>query len=110
MTVEFVQIFFSPRTVSLNDLLAETLGTVGGIGLWGFGRWRIVRLLDAFAEGGRPSVLSVIAAYSLFYGALSLFPYDFIVSAEELAWKLESGNYGWLVAGTCGGWLRCCAS
>ncbi|WP_347258956.1 VanZ family protein, partial [Methylocaldum sp.] len=31
VAVEFTQIFFAPRTVSLNDLLAETLGSAGGI-------------------------------------------------------------------------------
>lgn len=107
VSVEAVQIFFAPRTVSLNDLLAETLGTLGGIALWGLGRERIARLFDAFSEGGRQSVVAVIAAYGVVYVVLSLFPYDFIVSGSELAWKLESGNQGWLVAGGCGDWLRC---
>ncbi|MCP4992290.1 MAG: VanZ family protein, partial [Gammaproteobacteria bacterium] len=34
LTVEFTQIFFAPRTVSINDLVAETLGTLTGIVLW----------------------------------------------------------------------------
>ncbi|OUS06342.1 hypothetical protein A9Q90_05900, partial [Gammaproteobacteria bacterium 54_18_T64] len=34
--VEFAQIFFAPRTVSINDLIAETLGGLGGIALWLF--------------------------------------------------------------------------
>jgi len=107
VAVEFTQLFFAPRTVSLNDLLAEGLGALGGIALWAFGRVRVVRLLDAFAEGGRESLTAAIAAYALVYLALSLFPYDLLISASELAWKLESGNQGWLVAGSCGAWLPC---
>src|SRR6185436_4783818 len=32
--VEFTQLFFPPRTVSLNDIAAELLGTATGIALW----------------------------------------------------------------------------
>jgi len=109
VAVEFTQIFFAPRTVSLNDLLAETLGTLGGIGLWAFGRFRIMQLRDSFAMGGRQSVLAASITYGLAYLALSLFPYDFLVSPQELAWKLESGNQGWLIAGGCSDWVRCSA-
>ena len=109
VAVEFTQIFFAPRTVSLNDLLAETLGTLGGIGLWAFGRGRIMQLRDAFAVGGHQSVVAAIAAYGMVYVALSLFPYDFLISARELAWKLESGSQGWLISGGCSDWVRCVA-
>ncbi|CAI8967213.1 VanZ family protein [Methylocaldum szegediense] len=109
IAVEFIQIFFAPRTVSLNDLLAETLGSIGGIALFSLGRWRIVRLLDAFAEGGRSSLYAAIIAYSVLYLLLSMFPYDFVLSARELEWKLNSDNWGWLIAGNCSGWLRCTA-
>ncbi|HYE37870.1 VanZ family protein [Methylocaldum sp.] len=109
VAVEFTQIFFEPRTVSLNDLLAETLGSAGGIALFSLGRWRIAGLLDALTEGGRPSVFAAIIVYVLLYVLLSLFPYDFVISAQELDWKLSSGNWGWLIAGDCTNWLRCAA-
>ena len=109
VAVEFTQIFFAPRTVSLNDLLAETLGTLGGISLWAFGRGRIMQLRDAFAVGGHQSVVAAIAAYGMVYVALSLFPYDFLISIRELAWKLESGSQSWLIAGGCSDWVRCAA-
>ena len=109
VAVEFTQIFFAPRTVSLNDLMAETLGTLGGIGLWIFGRRQIADLWDAFTRGGRQSLVAAAAAYGIIYVALSLFPYDFVLSGQELAWKLASGNQGWLIAAECGGWLRCSA-
>jgi glycopeptide antibiotics resistance protein len=107
VAVEFTQIFFAPRTVSINDLIAETLGSLAGILLWALGRWRIMQLRDAFLQGGRQSVLAVIAIYGLGYVALSLFPYDFVISIEELSWRLESDNLGWLIATDCADWVRC---
>lgn len=108
--VEFTQVFFAPRTVSLNDLLAETLGTLGGVAVWVLWRHRLAALLDAFTQGGRQSVLAAIAMYALAYLALAMFPYDFLVSADEFAWKLSSDHVGWIFAGDCASWLRCAAS
>jgi VanZ family protein len=109
VAVEFTQIFFAPRTVSLNDLLAETIGTLGGIVLWIVGSRRIVALWDAFAQGGRQSVVAAIATYGVIYIVLSLFPYDFVLSGQELAWKLASGNQAWLITPGCGALLPCSA-
>jgi len=107
VAVEFTQLFFAPRTVSLNDLLAETLGTLGGVVLWLLGRRHLLWLWEGFAEGGRRSLLAAMVAYGLVYLALSLFPFDFVISFAELADKLASGRNGWLLAGDCEGWLRC---
>ncbi|CAL1239252.1 VanZ family protein [Candidatus Methylocalor cossyra] len=108
VAIEFFQEFFAPRTVSLNDLLAEAIGSTAGVVLFGLGRWEVVGLLRAFAAGGRVSVLAAMVLYLLCYVALSLFPYDFVVSPKELAWKLTTGNQGWLLAsGDCTSWLRC---
>lgn len=108
VAVEFIQIFFAPRTVSLNDLLAEILGSLAGVGLFAAGRRRIAHLLDQFAQGGRKSALALGTAYALAYIALALFPYDFVLSREELAWKLAAGQQGWLLVDGCGG-LICLA-
>jgi len=51
VAMEFTQILFTQRTLSLNDLLVEMLEKLGGTGLWAFGRSRIVQLWDAFAVG-----------------------------------------------------------
>lgn len=108
--VEFSQTFFAPRTVSLNDLLAEGIGSILGVLIWIFYGKRIHELLNAFSNGG-PS--SVLAAFSLFGGAyvlLALFPFDFVISMQELRWKLSSDNLGLLFASNCQGVLRCSAS
>jgi VanZ family protein len=108
VAVEFTQIFFEPRTVSLNDLLAETIGAAIGVSVWLFGRWRIVRLGLDFARGGRASVLAALAVFSVGYALLSLFPYDFVISRAELADVLGSRGGRFFALG-CEDWLRCAA-
>jgi glycopeptide antibiotics resistance protein len=105
--VEFAQQWFAPRTVSINDLVAEAIGTLIGLLLWALGRARILWLWDAFAQGGRASVLAALVAYGIFYLALSLFPYDFVLTPGELRLKLGSDNLGWLTAASCGEPVRC---
>ncbi len=107
VAVEFAQIFFAPRTVSLNDLLAEAIGAAIGVSLWLFGRWRVVRLGIDFARGGRASVRAALVVFVIAYLLLSLFPYDFVVSRAELEAVLQ-GRSGLFALG-CGGWLRCAA-
>jgi VanZ family protein len=109
VAIEFTQLYFAPRTVSLNDLLAETLGTLAGILLWSFGREPMMRLKDAFARGGRSSVLAAAVAYGLVYLVLALFPYDFVISLDELARQLSSPRNGWLLSAGCGATARCSA-
>lgn len=97
VTVEFVQLFFPPRTVSLNDLLAEGIGSLLGVLLASAWAVRFRRLL---ALAGDPAQLSMrlLKAYALAYLAFSLFPYDFLLSAAELAAKSQSGAWGWFFA------------
>jgi len=95
--VEFTQIFFAPRTVSLNDLLAEAIGTLVGIAIWSFGHDGIHRLWLDFVAGGRRSLAGATAAFALLYIGLGLFPYDFVVSAAELGERIGR-NAGWILA------------
>lgn len=105
--VEFIQTFYAPRTVSLNDLLAEGIGSGLGVLVWLLYGKRIRDLLDAFAQGGRASVYAAISFYAIAYILLAFFPYDFLISLDELKWKLSSDSLGWIFAGNCGSWVRC---
>ncbi len=98
VTVEFLQLFFPPRTVSLNDLLAEGIGSLLGVSLAGIWGSRFRRLLGALAGDTAQLLSRLLKAYALAYFALSLFPYDFLVSAAELAQKARSDAWGWLFA------------
>ncbi len=92
VAIEFAQLFFPPRTVSLNDLIAESLGTVIGIlgGLF-FGAY-FSGLYRQLLQGNLLSIRSAIIFYLLFYIAFSLFPFDFVTSFAELDAKLAQGN------------------
>lgn len=88
VVVEFAQIFFAPRTVSLNDLLAETIGTVAGALAGWAAAPRSATLLAALRRGGRPALRVLAGVYCLAYLALSLFPYDFVIAGHELQLRL----------------------
>lgn len=88
VAVEFTQQFFPPRTVSLNDLIAEGLGTAIGLGAWLIFGHYFSRLYNQLWQGSLFSVHAGIVFYLLLYIGLSLFPFDFVTSFEELDEKL----------------------
>ena len=94
--VEFAQLYFPPRTVSLNDIVAELAGSLLGIMLATRCQHRCAALLEANVErlGYR-----LLEAYVAAYLALSLFPYDFLLSSAELTSKMNGNDWGWLLAG-----------
>jgi glycopeptide antibiotics resistance protein len=98
VTVEFAQLFFPPRTVSINDVIAEFLGSI--LGAVFAARWsdRFRSFLSTLMGNPDRLVAHLLKAYAVGYVAFSLFPYDFLVSASELEWKLHSDAWGWLVA------------
>lgn len=99
VSVEFTQLFFPPRTVSFNDLIAEVIGSALGITLFArLGNWFRALLHSFLSDSTRLAVLA-LDAYVLAYLAFSLFPFDFLLSAGELADKSNSKNWGWLLAG-----------
>lgn len=100
--VEFTQQFFPPRTVSLNDILAEFAGFTIGFGLWLVKGPNFIALAQAVATGGATTRRAILIVYTLVYLALSLFPYDFLLSGDEWRSKLASGLSGWWFAPKCG--------
>ncbi len=98
LAVEFAQVFFPPRTVSQNDLVAEVIGSAIGAALapW-VGGWSR-RLAQSLVAGGPGVVTHLLEAYALGYVVLCFFPYDLLLSRPELAAKLASGSWGWAVA------------
>ncbi|MBT9569027.1 MAG: VanZ family protein [Thiobacillus sp.] len=101
-TVEFFQLYFPPRTVSLNDLYAEWLGAALGMALWPLAGRSLAALWRRFKQGGALAVRAALVGYALLYLFLSLFPYDFLLTAAEWRAHLDSGKVGWLFAETCG--------
>jgi glycopeptide antibiotics resistance protein len=98
--VEFTQLYFPQRTVSLNDILAECIGSVLGILLAArYAGW-FKALVESFLNDSTRLKTLALDAYAFAYIALALFPYDFFISRAELSAKINSDSWGWLVAGT----------
>jgi VanZ family protein len=108
--IEYVQLFFPPRTVSLNDIVAEIIGSALGIAFRLRYGVSIARVRTDFARGGANAVRAAATAYVLAYLAFSFFPYDLVVSASELASKFGNETFAWwLVPQTCGRTSLCLA-
>ena len=105
--VEFTQEFFPGRTVSQNDLMAETIGTVLGALLTPLLLPWVRRLDHGWHLGGAVLARRALEAYALAYLALCLFPYDLLLNADEWQAKLGSSGWGWWLASATRerGWL-----
>ena len=98
VAIEFSQLYFPPRTVSLNDPLAEVIGSALGLVLAvRYTRWVSV-LHNALFSNSRQLMVHLAEAYLVGYIAFSLFPYDLLLSYGELVDKLNGPNWGWLWA------------
>ncbi len=91
VAIEFAQIFFPPRTVSLNDVIAETLGAIIGVATyWLMGNrfitwlsnWRINRSDTAF-------YLQIYIGILFIYNVL---PLDLTLSPVEFYHKWREGR------------------
>ena len=92
--IEFTQLFFPPRTVSLNDIIAETIGGCTGIVLWWIYGEKLLRWLSRWtsAKGntGLPEHLLQLYLFGLF--AYNLLPLDLTLSPVEIYHKWREGR------------------
>ena len=105
--IEFTQIFFGGRSVSLNDLMSEAIGSLVGCllwALWGGGMQRAWQALSRRTLAPATALIGYLAVYL----AASLMPMDFLVSLAELQWKYSvSPPSGLLDFGACSSILHC---
>jgi VanZ family protein len=92
--IEFTQIFFPGRTVSLNDLYAQCLGSVVGLASWRPVRahlWRGYQAWRAPAQGHEKLhlILWLYVVVFLFYNVM---PLDLTLSIAEIHEKWKSGR------------------
>ncbi|MCC6609938.1 MAG: VanZ family protein [Burkholderiales bacterium] len=93
-TIEFLQIFFPPRVVSLNDIVAESFGALVGIALWLWrGPWVCKQVLGwAEATHRRGRALYLFYAYLLGLAIFSLLPLDLTLSGHDIYDKWKEGR------------------
>jgi VanZ family protein len=95
--VEFAQAFFPSRTPSLNDLLAQVIGSSIGIALAAACSNWINRFFHALGDNSRLLPVFLLDIYLAAYLAFALFPYDIMLSGNELTAKMHGTAWGWLI-------------
>lgn len=92
--IEFTQLFFPQRTVSQNDIAAETLGAVIGIVAWWSVGGRFLGWYESWLEVREPAALSerLALGYLAFVFAYNVLPLDLTISAVEVFHKWREGK------------------
>ena len=92
--IEFTQIYFPPRTVSQNDILAESLGAVLGIGAWVQWGHRLAFWLARWRRARGPAGLAeqLLWLYLFLMFGYNLLPLDLTFSPVELYHKWNEGR------------------
>ncbi|MGV8989981.1 MAG: VanZ family protein [Thiobacillus sp.] len=92
--IEFTQLFFPQRTVSQNDIMAETLGGIIGVLAWWGGGRRFVGWLQSWQQLHARAALAERLAWVYLAGVLvyNVLPLDLTISLVEIFHKWQGGN------------------
>ncbi len=92
--IEFTQIFFPPRTVSQNDIIAESLGALIGTLLWWTSGTAIARRYLGWRSAEGPIALSqrLLYGYLFVLFGYNVLPLDLTISPVELFHKWREGR------------------
>lgn len=99
VSVEFAQVYFPQRTVSLNDIYAEWIGSLLGIALSVRYASGFQALVASFLRDPGRLRAAALDGYVVAYLAFAFFPYDLLLTQPELVEKVASTHWGWWVAG-----------
>ena len=84
LVVKYAQLFFPPRTVTLNYITAQSLGAGLGVVLYQLSHTRLYpRLVHLFDNGDGLTI--VLGAYTVWLIGYFLMPFDFVMSLGDLA-------------------------
>jgi glycopeptide antibiotics resistance protein len=94
VAIEFTQIFFPPRTVSLNDIIAESIGAIIGAVLWWSTGNRVRHWLAGWSQAYTPTGTAqrLLYAYLFLLFGYSVLPLDLTISAVEIYHKWRDGK------------------
>jgi len=92
--IEFTQLYFPQRTVSVNDIVAEGIGAAIGVGLWWGVGARVVRWLHRWhSTRGAPNLAEqAVWAYVGLLVLYNLMPLDLAPSPWDLLQKFRDGR------------------
>jgi glycopeptide antibiotics resistance protein len=95
VAIEFTQLWFPTRTVSQNDVAAETIGGLMGCLLWIFTGQTFTNWLRTYAVGTSPmrQIDWLLQAYLLGLVVYSIMPLDVTISVTDLYGKFASGRF-----------------
>lgn len=94
LSIEFIQQYFPPRTVSLNDIIAETAGATIGISAW----WALGRPMLSWLQalplvrGTANTAQRLLVVYLVVLFGYNLMPLDLTISPVELYRKWREGK------------------
>ena len=109
-SVEFVQSWIPGREPSLTDMSANATGGALGVVVWFAVGPRLGVLWERLRSGGQEGLRRGLWLFAITYLLVSLLPFDFLLSVEELRARLDSDLTGlWTAAAGCDGGLRCAA-
>lgn len=94
LAIEFTQLFFPPRTVSLNDILAESIGAAVGVAAWLVFGARLMAWLSGWRSARSPLDAwgRVLYLYLFVLFAYNLLPLDLTLSPVEIFHKWREGR------------------
>jgi glycopeptide antibiotics resistance protein len=94
VSIEFSQVFFSGRTPSWNDVVAQIIGALAGAFAWmTIGPAATAWFSQAArADSWHERLLRMLAAYVLLWVILGLVPFDFTLRPQEIAEKFRAGR------------------
>lgn len=94
VTIEFTQVFFPPRTVSINDIVAENLGALIGALIHAWQRQRFCRWMDRLPliQGTLALTQHALWVYLLVLFGYGLLPLDLTISPVEIYHKWRQGK------------------
>ena len=90
--LEFAQIWVPERTVALDDVFAEVVGTAAGIVAWLAGGKRLIQTIRTAISAGPNSVVAALYIYLGIYAFVFLYPFDLVVSVDEIGARLADAN------------------
>jgi VanZ family protein len=89
LSVKYAQLFFPPRTVTVNYIVAQSIGATLGVLLFWVSHTRLFPVIERRFERGQGLVV-ILGVYSAVLGLYFLAPFDFVLSASDLESRLRA--------------------